>query len=137
MKLENILISAVIVTALFTTVLLFYSDLNSSYEVNNYYEENLTSFENSLDNITHAANQARDAFNDLTSQNLLDILGGLKQGAYSGILLFGSSFDAIINIFVQGISILGLGEVGSVWILVAGTAVLIIFFVAIASKFLK
>ena len=137
MKLENILIPAIIVTALFVTMALFYAELTTVYTVDSYYEENFTSFESSIDNITYAADQSREAYNKLNSKNLLDIIGGLKQGAYSGILLFGGSFNVITNIFTQGIGIFNLGEVGPVWIIVAGTAMLIVFFVAIAARYLR
>lgn len=134
MKLENIIIAATMVTALFSTMLIFYADANDKYDVNNYYNANLTSYETMLEKVENRSEEVNEALQDLASENLLDILGGLRQGVINGLLIFKDSFLGIGLMFGQSISLFNLGSIGAVWIAIASIGTLIVFLVAFVMR---
>lgn len=134
MKLENIIIAATMVTALFSTMLIYYADANDKYEVNNYYNANLTSYETMLLKVENRSEEINTALQNLASENLPDLLGGLRQGVISALLIFKDSFLGIGLMFSQSISLFNLGSIGAVWIAVATIGTLMVFLVAFVMR---
>jgi len=128
-RFKAFMISLLFITALLATITIFYADFNDKYTSTNYYEENLTSIQNSLENTTYYLEQTKEGIDKLTGSgwNIYDIIGGLKQTGLSLIKSLGSSINGGTKIFSQGISIFGIGLIGSVWILVAGAAIILMF----------
>lgn len=134
MELENVLLSVLIAAGLFITMGIYYADLNNKYTVNGYYAENLTSIQNSFDNIVSDSEEISTGLDRLSSGNLLDILGGLKQGGVNLIKIFFDSFKSIGKIFVQSIDVFNLGEAGSVWAAISMAGVILMFILSAIIK---
>lgn len=117
------------VTALLATMTIFYADFNDKYTPSTYYAENLSGIESSLENTTYYLEQTKEGIDQIGNAgwNIYDIMGGLKQTGVSLIKSLGSSVNSGTKIFTQGISIFGIGTIGSTWILVAGAALILMF----------
>lgn len=134
---EGILISIMIIVASFTTLTFFYTDLTTQYDVTNYYDSNLTSYNETFQNIKEDSEQIDTAINSLTSGNLQDIIGGLVQGLLGILGVLTDSFIGIGAMLAQSIGLFDLGPMGPVWIGVATTAIVLILALGIKSKVIK
>lgn len=136
-KVENILITVVIITALFTTHLYFFGDLTDKYTVNNYYQENVSEYTAIMDKVQTNTEQVDEAIQGLTSGNLADIFGALVQGLVNIALLFYNSFVGIGVILAQSIGIYDIGPMAAVWISVATIGVILVFAWGIVADMIK
>lgn len=133
-QIDKILISVLVVTGLFATLGIYFADLNDKYTVNGYYEQNLSSYTNTFNEIQDDSEQISGSVELLSSGNLLDILGGLKQGGINLIKIFFDSFTSIGFMFIQSIDVFDLGPAGTIWGAIATVAVVIVFVVVFLIK---
>lgn len=136
-NLEGILISVLVLGALFATLLMYYDDLTTNYPVNNYYEANLSEYQDNFNTISENAQDFQEGLEGLGSGNIQDIWGGLVQGLKGLFGIFTSSFTGIGRIFSQSIGLFDLGSVGPVWVGTALVGVLLVFIVGIWSAKIK
>ena len=138
MKLHEIMISTLLLSAIFLSFTSFFADGIEKYSASVYEDPNLQAFEESLTKITEANAEAQEGFGKLASTNVFDILGGVFQASIGLINSFIASGNVIISIFAQGLGFLPLGPImGNLWISTAAGCILVAFTIGILAHFVN
>jgi hypothetical protein len=137
MKLHEILISTAFVTVVFMGFVLFYADAVSQYDVSGVDYSNASNINQSLTDLKAIGEDTKTAMTQInTGIAPLDILGVLAIGGYGAIKTVATSTNIVADVFKDSSSILPLGEFGNLLYIFAGTAVLIIIFIAILGHYI-
>lgn len=131
----KVFVMSLVAFGIFTSLILFYSNINTHYTVNGYTNGSLNSGMTELyDNIKTDTDNMDSAVNKLASGNLLDILGGLLQGVFGIIKTFVDVFVSVGSVGISALAAFNLGPGTALWGGIISLAVLIIFLVSVALR---
>jgi hypothetical protein len=129
----KIMIAALIATGLALSMISLFGDFNNKYDpVTSYDNSTLaTALIDTQEIVYSGTGDLKEATDGFASGNLLDIVGGLLQGAIGILKLLGGSITAVVGLVTVGLSFLGLGENLGIWVGVATAAGIIVFVISI------
>lgn len=133
-QIDKILISVLVVTGLFATLGIYFADLNDKYDVNGYYQQNLSSYTNTFNEIEADSAEVAQGVERISSGNLLDIVGGLLQSGINIFAIFFDSFTSIGFMFIQSIDVFELGPASIVWGSITTVVVILVFIFFLLKK---
>lgn len=133
-QIDKILISVLVVTGLFATIGIYFADLNDKYDVNGYYDQNLSSYTNTFNEIQSDSAEVAEGVQRISSGNPLDIVGGLLQSGINIFAIFFDSFTSIGFMMVQSIDVFDLGPASIVWGSITTVVVIIVFIFFLLKK---
>lgn len=138
MKLHEMMISGIFVTVVFIGFMIYYANGAVEYEVNGQDYRNTTHINSSLHDITEKAERTKNAMNAISGLPFgLDIVGGVLVGGYGAVQIAGESVEVLENVVGDATSYLPIGEFGDTVFIFAGSALLIIIFIAILAHFIS
>jgi len=131
MKLHEILIGFILVAAMVTGFVMFYSGGSEEYAVSSYNEEQFANITNGMEEIINISRDTNSALENIsTSSGLTDILGGFVVSAYGAVRTAGASLGVFISAVDIVVKPLNLYEFGGVLKSALG-GILLIAFIAI------
>jgi len=129
----KIMVMALVVIGIALSMMNVYGDFNNKYTTTTVYSNStlaltLISTQETIYSGTQDLKEAADGF---ASGNLLDIVGGLLQGAVGILKLLGSSITGVVGLFTTSLSFFGLGPTLGLWVGIITAIGIIIFVISI------
>jgi hypothetical protein len=139
LKISNLLIALVLISACVPIFSLFMANLNTNYPSNNYDNESLE-FYNKLDSLTEDVEETKESADNLVNSDpgALDIIGGFLSSSLSVIKNLFTSYDLVVGndgIIRNAAKDLNLGQGGNILVNALGAIVGILIFVGFVLYF--